>query len=37
MSELIVLFYCPVCDEEYHLPENEYMCPMCGCEEVYHV
>lgn len=29
-----IYFYCPDCDEEYHLPENQITCPLCDCDQM---
>jgi hypothetical protein len=29
-----VWFYCPDCDEEYHLPEDYVACPLCDCDQM---
>ena len=29
-----VWFYCPDCDEEYNLPEDQIACPLCDCDQM---
>lgn len=29
-----IWFYCPDCDEEYNLPENQIACPLCDCDKM---
>ncbi len=29
-----VWFFCPDCNEEYHLPEDQVSCPLCDCDQM---
>lgn len=29
-----VWFFCPDCNEEYSLPEDQISCPLCDCDQM---